>query len=754
MNRIIPVFIFLISSTFASAQINYGGTPIGWNDLAVTPSPEIFAKPDLKALAEEDAINDNVKNIPFRFGANMAADLDLNHDGNWQEAMDGTRIWRLAIDAPGAQSINFVFDQFFIPEGAKVFVYAADKSQLLGSFNSKNANPENSLGVGFIFSDRLIIQYEEPQAVAGQGYVHINNVTYGYRSVKDRASTLAKAGPFGNSAACNVNINCPEGQPYDIQKRSVAVIVVGNNGFCSGALVNNNLQDETPYFLTANHCLISDVGNWVFYFKHSSPNCDGSGTAPTNFSLSGAVLRASNAESDFGLLELNSDIPDSYGLCFAGYDASDLESGVINAFGIHHPSGDVAKLSREDGIPYHAEENSFVNQVWFIDNWEVGTTQGGSSGSPLFNQSGNIIGQLAGGTAGCVGSQSNGLSDFYGRFGVSWNFGNSSSSRLRDWLDPNNSGILIVPNSCNANANANDLTLGAFQNLEMSYCSLQSVEPAINVLNTGSEGITSFTLEISLNDFLVQTFNYTGSLGSFQSETVALNSINLEPGENSIKAEVTSVNGGADQNDVGNQKIFEINAFESSTNAVVDINFDDWGSETSWTLTTDEGTMVYSGSGYTNDSPDLEQPICLGAGCYTFTINDSEGDGLCCQFGQGSYQLRNVNGTIYASGASFNSTESTNFCITSTGVTENPTPSFTLYPNPTDGVVEIRWGELDGRVCQLRLSDATGRLIFERKMTTTDIERLNLNGLQSGLYFLTVVTSQEEITKRLVLTAQ
>src|SRR5690606_39675935 len=70
-----------------------------------------------------------------------------------------------------------------------------------------------------LFSDHIVISYHEPTAVAGQGYLHINNVTHGYRNAFLEGIIGEEKGAFGNSAACNVNVNCPEGLPYGIQKR-------------------------------------------------------------------------------------------------------------------------------------------------------------------------------------------------------------------------------------------------------------------------------------------------------------------------------------------------------------------------------------------------------------------------------------------------------------------------------------------------------------------------------------------------------
>ncbi|HKL02628.1 MAG TPA: trypsin-like peptidase domain-containing protein, partial [Cryomorphaceae bacterium] len=410
----------------AQAQISHGGQPASWS----TPGNadvEFYSlqSPDIKALEREDETLDQYPDIPFRYGAITEVDINSDQHGSWTTLANGDRVWQMAIESEGALSLNFLFDVYQVPEGGEVFVYNPERTQLLGSFTSENTSLINSLGVGILHGDKMIIEYIEPAEVSGAGYLHINKITHGYRPVLG-AVAREKAGPFGNSGACNIDVNCPEGIPFDFQIRSVALIVVNNNSLCSGALVNNTLQDQTPYFLTANHCLPgnpSNTQNWVFYFNHETPECNGNDNdAPINQSVSGASLRASNAESDFGLVEFNNNVPGSYNVCYSGWDASDIEDSG-SSYGIHHPSGDVKKICFDDDAPYHQTVGSFVNQVWYIDQWEDGVTEGGSSGSPLFNEAGLLIGQLAGGLAACSGTTNNGQFDYYGRLGVSWDFG-------------------------------------------------------------------------------------------------------------------------------------------------------------------------------------------------------------------------------------------------------------------------------------------------------------------------------------------
>ena len=143
-----------------------------------------------------------------------------------------------------------------------------------------------------------------------------------------------------------MNVNCPEGADWQNEKKAVALIVEGGSAVCSGALVNNTAQDGTPYFLTANHCLSggNPTANWVYYFNHESATCTGN-TGPTNQSISGSTLKANRAGSDFCLVHLNDTPPQSWDVWYAGWDNSDDAAAVSSAVGIHHPDGDVKKIS-------------------------------------------------------------------------------------------------------------------------------------------------------------------------------------------------------------------------------------------------------------------------------------------------------------------------------------------------------------------------------------------------------------------------
>ena len=444
----ITVLTFLVAlGGVCTAQVSQGGHPWQWGAAVDLPDfPELSTEAlDLNALAAEDAVTDQFKEAPWRFGVEREVDLGLEDAGAWTFEK-GRWIWRLGIHCPGATGIGLHLGEFDVPEGAVLYVWNAERTRFLGGFTEANEKEWGSLALGLLDADRVVIEYQEPMAVHGEGVVRIAQIVHGYRELllhPDNPAQASSMGPFGNSGACNINVNCPIGADWQVAKKSVALITNGGFAVCSGALVNNTAENGTPYFLTANHCL-GNPNTWVYYFNHESSSCSGS-TGPTNQSVSGGTLLVNSGASDVALIQLSSTPPSSYDVEYAGWDASG--STPSSAVGIHHPSGDVKKICFENNAPYTSTAGGA--QVWWINQWEDGVTEPGSSGSPLFDQNERIIGQLYGGAAACSGSINNGAYDYYGRMDVSW--GNGVST----YLDPLNTGQLTIdsyPTNSNANA--------------------------------------------------------------------------------------------------------------------------------------------------------------------------------------------------------------------------------------------------------------------------------------------------------------
>ena len=414
---------FILVSTICFCQVAIESTPKSFSIEDNTSIPiQILPEFDVDVFLEEDENEMRSTDIkPYRFANPIDVDLNMENSGIWTSLDDGSYVWRLAIESTGAHSLNLIYDTFNIPEGAEFFVYSANKEMVLGAFTNYNHKPHGGFSTAPVKGDRVILEYNEPFNASFRGTINIDIVAHDYRNVffnEDRG--------YGDSGSCNNNVACSVGDDWQDEVRSVAMILTsGGSRLCTGSLVNNANQDLSPYFLTANHCLGGN-NSWIFMFNYQSPVCTNQ-NGPTNMTVSGSTLMANSSTSDFALLLLNENPPESYNVHYAGWDVSG--STPSTPVGIHHPSGDIKKIS----FDYNNASNS--GNYWDVDSWDDGTTEPGSSGSPLFDGNNHrIIGQLYGGVASCT----NFGYDTYGKTSTSWNLG------MRNYLDPNNTGLTYL----------------------------------------------------------------------------------------------------------------------------------------------------------------------------------------------------------------------------------------------------------------------------------------------------------------------
>lgn len=420
--------LLMVSPKLAKAQIGDGTLPVSWQENLTKANVPTHVLPpfDVQAMIEEDArIEQTGVPLPYRFGREFDVNLSTNNSGEWQVMKDGSRVWRLDFFSPGAKTLNFILDRFLIPDGAALYVYNADRSHRVGGITNINQTPTLELGIQPIRGERVTLEYVEPAGVAFPGEIRVRQAIHGYKSIFEISA-------FGQSGACNINVNCPIGQPWEKQKRSVAMLVQGS-AFCTGSMMNNVNNDGRPFLLTANHCTPANgnVANWVFVFNWESQDCANPPVAPpTNQSVAGAVIRARFATTDFALLELNNRPPASYRVYMNGWNRA--KARVPSGFSIHHPSGDIKKFTPFTTSTVPATYGG-GGQVWRVV-WSQGTTEGGSSGSPLYDNNGLVIGQLWGGGASCTNLTA---PDNYGRLSGSWDTAGTAPTRMVDWLDPN-----------------------------------------------------------------------------------------------------------------------------------------------------------------------------------------------------------------------------------------------------------------------------------------------------------------------------
>ena len=693
--------VALMAATPAQAQITYGGSPWSpsWNQ-DVVALPAI----DRAALQAEDDVTDRFKEAPWRFGVEQDVQLNAVEHGAWS-VEQGHRVWRLALEAEGATGMSVRFDAFRVPKGGTLFLAAADGSDFIGALDHRNMKDWGGLATGFLASERVVIEYRQPIEVAEMPDLSIDQVVQGYRALSGWPHGEHR-GPFGNSGDCNINVNCPEGATWATEKRSVALIVQGGFAVCTGALVNNTANDGTPYFLTANHCL-GNPGNWVYYFNHESATCTGN-NGPTNQSISGGTLLVNSNQSDVALIELSQTPPAAYNVQYAGWDHSG--NTPTSAVGIHHPSGDLKKICFEDDSP--TQQSAGGAAVWYISEWELGVTEGGSSGSPLFDQNHRVIGQLYGGAAACAGSVNNGQADWYGRFDVSWGLG------LDEYLDPAGTGSAVwdgYPDG--AISFTNDAGVNITGAPDGVLCGQEQVVIEVTLTNTGENTLTSCMLEYSINGGATQQQSWAGSLAQFETDVVTLPAFTSQGGTNTVEVNVTTPNGVTDENTLNNTTTVEFTSYEGPTyNYTLTLVLDDYGSETSWTLKR-LGQTLYEGGPYEDgtDGEVVTVDFCLEEGCYQFRISDSYEDGICCDYGEGSWTITDPNGTVVDTGGEFGASEQIQFCADETlGLEQLEGNALKAFPVPTSAEVTLVWPEAQGAV---RILDLVGRTVVDTQVT-------------------------------------
>jgi lysyl endopeptidase len=750
-------------STSLFGQVTDLGGPMSSNS-KVTLHPVVnaveMASFDLASVIAANAANAAEKIGPFMFGYEHAVSHDLNNSGEWETLNNGSRIWRLKVKSAGALSLNFIFTDFNLPQGGNVYIYTPDKSMVQGAYTYDNNNKSNSLGTELIKGEVAIIEYHEPADQIGVGRLQLGTVVHGYIDINNWFPEKVN-----ESGACNLDVICPDGLPYDLESRSVARILNGG-GLCTGTMIADVPQSGTPYFLTADHCGPGSMGSAVFRFNYNSTICGSqsatNSVAPSqNNFINGSSLKANNATSDFGLLELNSIPPVSYNVTFAGWD----NSGVIptSAVGIHHPSGDVKKISFDDDpLTRTAYGGGAGTAEWRIEAWERNTTtEGGSSGSGLWDENNRLVGQLHGGQANC----SNSINDYYGALTISWN-GSSSANRLKDWLDPQNTGAITMdgydPNQPQVAVDAG--FQGAVSPEAIAYCS-GYVDPVVTLKNFGANALISVTISYNVDGGTVGTYNWTGNLNSGATENVTLPTIWFTgSGSHTFNSSTSNPNGTTDGNAVNDDLEVTFSAFPNSGAMFLNLDLDCYGEETGWEINEQGSTdVLFASPVYTNATggQSIVEEFCLSNGCYDVTFTDTYGDGMYgSQYGgcsvDGNYEIedyyQNTFVTMTAANADFGSAVTQSFCVDNVGIDEMSLASKVVaYPNPTTGELNVVVNIESTNEILISLMDVRGALVSDvlNANAATPVQ-MNIKDLPAGVYFLKITSSEGVATKKII----
>ncbi|MCB9250831.1 MAG: trypsin-like peptidase domain-containing protein [Flavobacteriales bacterium] len=346
---------------------------------------------------EELIERDTCTKCGLGYGVDAIANFDFWERCQLQIVSNGyeyVEVYRLKIVSPSAKALHLIFDKFSLGPNSLMFLYSPnDTNRILGAYSMDNNKTDSSFISNSIQDGQMIIEINRRPSYQNEnkGILKVNKFIHVYKSRSD----------FGSSLNCHENVICaPWANEWCNQIRSVVKLLRHkiNDGWflCSGVVVNNTNNDFDPIILTANHCVESgdDFGNWKAFFNFQSITCSPTSNGNDLMTLNGMDIVVQDADfngcPDIAILRLREEIPAQYNVFFSGWNRrawSSLPSDD-RGIGIHHPAGDVKKIS--EGFRVNPLLSSCVKV-----NWTTGYAEGGSSGSPLFVTSKEVIGVLS-----------------------------------------------------------------------------------------------------------------------------------------------------------------------------------------------------------------------------------------------------------------------------------------------------------------------------------------------------------------------
>ena len=449
MKRNYFIFLLLMCQTVNAQVITQKVTDNAMKGLAFeTPFRSLpkYPQPDLQKIFKEDVASSELpERIAVGFDVNIDLQLEKPNYG------DKGKAWSVKLEADKSRFLSLFFDDLYLPKGSELYIYNRKNQVVVGPLDYTNTSESRTFQMGLIKGEELTLTLIETPAAFGKSRVHVKTLFYGYKESSE------DGGGFGQSVVCNTdeNVNCPVGAPFAQQSDAVAMILLNNDQslrHCSATLLNNACQNLRPNLLTAFHCVDrqtrdgvltnaerADVGNFGFVFQYKSPICSNA-NGSLSLTFSGSTILSEWNQTDFILLSLNSRPSPNSGIRYAGWDRSNVNP--TSSAGIHHPAGDVMKIAIDGQastlFTWNNTRQGFspnLTDGYWEQNFDSGATEGGSSGSALFDQNRRVVGQLRGNQHRTqLGTECTDRRAHYGRLAFSWTGGGTSASRLSDHL--------------------------------------------------------------------------------------------------------------------------------------------------------------------------------------------------------------------------------------------------------------------------------------------------------------------------------
>lgn len=387
---------------------------------------------DRQQAAWEDEDRE-ILGLPYRFAEYENVLITPDNNGLWESLDPEYDLWRLRIRAPGSLTLNLGFTAYYLPEGARLSLYPTRcgpdvSAQDLRRFDHRDNETHGQLWTPVVLTDDLIVELLMPRAARSEYMLVLESINKGYRFFGETSGD--------KEGDCHIDVTCPMGDEWRTEINTVGVYTLGGNRICSGLAMNNTALDATPYFVSAKHCGVTSYTalSMVVYWNYQRP-CGSLVEGSLEQYQTGATFLAAADSSDFVMALLDDPLNPDYDVALGGWDRSDAVP--TSAVAIHHPGTSEKRISFEyDPLSiatYFQDEEPGDGTHLRVADWDVGTTEPGSSGSPLYDQNHHFVGQLHGGWAACI----NDLPDWYGRFFKTW-------PHVTTYLDPLGTGAVTL----------------------------------------------------------------------------------------------------------------------------------------------------------------------------------------------------------------------------------------------------------------------------------------------------------------------
>lgn len=343
--------------------------------------------------------------VPVGFPRSRMTPLRVSdHDtfGAVRSDIDGSFEWAGAVRSPNAAALRVHFTDFDLPEGAALYVHS--NGMAFGPYTARGPNGTGEFWTNTVAGAEMVIQLEagavgEPRfTIAGVG--HLTGAFALAQNLKPRED--AGSTPCGFNASCVVDAACVStNAAVNTARNAVAHMLFVSGAYlyiCSGGLVaDSDTSTNVPYFLTANHCIsrASEAASLETFFFYTASTC-GSCPNPGAASTTGATIVATGKTSDYTLMRLSQPAP--AGAAFLGWSSTAVaNTNGTPLFRLSHPQGAPQSYSTHVVDTSRGTCRSWPRGSWIYSSDTLGATEGGSSGSPVVNAAGQIVGQLSGG---------------------------------------------------------------------------------------------------------------------------------------------------------------------------------------------------------------------------------------------------------------------------------------------------------------------------------------------------------------------